>query len=190
MWSQLALAAAKSLQDQQNRQNNIASNVITQKYSPWTGAQADFSAIGKNNTIGNLIAGYGSGLLQDKEDAKDAAEKSAEEDAEKNKKLNEMRGWQAQYEALQKKKASAMAQQAAPAVSVGPSRAPSSSFDNAPSFASVMQPQYQDPTPLMLQANPGQENRWLSMMQLPMIQGTKESVKQNPFSSAMAWNRR
>lgn len=68
MWQQLALAAAKSLQDNQNRQNDIASNVITQKYSPWTGARADFSSQGKNNTISNLMAGYGSGLLQDRMD--------------------------------------------------------------------------------------------------------------------------
>jgi hypothetical protein len=83
MWAQLAMAGLKSLQDNQNRKQDIASNVITQKYSPWTGARADFSQQGKNNTISNLISGYGSGLLQDKLDAKDMADKVAQEQAQK-----------------------------------------------------------------------------------------------------------
>lgn len=68
MWQQLALAGLKSIQDEENRRNDLASNVITQKYSPWTGARADFSGQGKRNTMSNMIAGYGSGLLQDRQD--------------------------------------------------------------------------------------------------------------------------
>lgn len=82
MWAQLAMAGVKSLQDAQNRKNDIASNVITQKYSPWTGQTANFSAIGKNNTLDNLISGYGAGMLQDKMDAQEAAEQQAKKVAE------------------------------------------------------------------------------------------------------------
>lgn len=83
MWAQLAMAGLKSIADNQNRKNDIASNVITQKYSPWTGQVAKFGAQGANSTIDNLIAGYGSGLLQDKLDAQAQAEKTAEELAAK-----------------------------------------------------------------------------------------------------------
>lgn len=69
MWAQLAMAGLKSIADNQANKQNLASNVITQKYSPWTGQRADFSAQGKNSAVSNMIAGYGSGLLQDRADA-------------------------------------------------------------------------------------------------------------------------
>lgn len=68
MWAQLAMAAGKSLQDEQNRKRDLASNVITQKYSPWTGARADFSAQGQNKGLDNMMAGYGAGMAQDQAD--------------------------------------------------------------------------------------------------------------------------
>ena len=77
MWAQLAMSGLKSLQDNRDKQNNLASNVITQKYSPWTGQRADFSAQGKSTGMSNMIAGFGSGMLQDKLDARDAEDAAA-----------------------------------------------------------------------------------------------------------------
>lgn len=72
MWQQLALAGFKSFADEDNRKKDIESNVITQKYSPWTGQQARFNH--QSKTGQNMIAGYGSGLLQDQMDAQKTAE--------------------------------------------------------------------------------------------------------------------
>jgi hypothetical protein len=68
MWAQLALAGLQSLQDAQNKKNDIASNVITQKYSPWTGQNANFKSQGNSQGVNHLIAGYGAGMLQDNVD--------------------------------------------------------------------------------------------------------------------------
>jgi hypothetical protein len=83
MWAQLGMAGLSALQNQQNKQNNLASNVITQKYSPWTGAQANFSAQGSGGGLGTLVKGAMSGYLQDKADAKEAANNAADEVAKR-----------------------------------------------------------------------------------------------------------
>ena len=82
MWQQLALAGIKSVQDNNNRKNFNESQVINQKYSPWTGLKGNFSQIGQNNTISNLMQGYASGLIQDQLDAEKAAETAAQQKAE------------------------------------------------------------------------------------------------------------
>lgn len=196
MWAQLAMAGVKSLQDAQNRKNEIASNVITQKYSPWTGKEANFSAIGKNNTMSNLIAGYGSGLLQDKLDAQEAANKIKDVEATDPKgtpSLAEMRSWEDQYMAAQKAKKSSFAPVAqAPAA---PSRSPAfdvegnqrSSFD----LSSAVNP-YKDPTPLMLQGQvPGAQNPWLALAKTEVIPGKIDPVKEDPTAQYRTpWTRR
>lgn len=152
MWEQLALAAFKNIQDERNRKNDIASNVINQKYQPWTGQRADFSSIAKNNNIGNLMAGYGAGSLQDK--------------------LEEQEG----LEAVQSAKSSqaptsSVAKSPLSKTPVPVSRAPAAmpvaeeAGSNVSSFAALLGPQYQDPAPLMLQGEvPARPvNPWLAM---------------------------
>lgn len=138
MWAQLGMAGLKSLADNQNRKQDIASNVITQKYSPWTGQRADFSSQGKNSSISNLIAGYGAGALQDKLDAKEAAEKMAEVKAEVV--GNEANSSDAMMKAMgTPPKTSAFAHLAQPQAPVsGPSRGPASAFDSVASNPNLM----------------------------------------------------
>jgi hypothetical protein len=206
MWQQLAMAAAKSIQDERNRQNDIASNVITQKYSPWTKQSADFSSIAKNNTIGNLMAGYGSGLLQDRMDQMWEAQRprtEAEKKAIQDKADGEF------YEKLSKDPSSVGASPIsggnssfAAMAKAQPSRAPAgrepainpngNTLSPGFSFEDVAKPSYQDPTPFMLQQNPNQGmNKWDMLSQLPLIQGTKEPSKPQWLgTNDSVWGRR
>lgn len=63
MWPALALAGFKAFQDAQNGKNSVASNVINEKYSPWTGLKGDFSHVGQNTGMGTLMQGLAAGLM-------------------------------------------------------------------------------------------------------------------------------
>lgn len=78
MWAQLGMAGLQAMQDQKNKQNNLASNAITEKYSGYTGRHGDFSAQGKGSGWSTMLKGLGSGMMQDSLDAKDLADKQAE----------------------------------------------------------------------------------------------------------------
>lgn len=167
MWAQLAMAGLKSVQDNQANKQNLASNVITQKYSPWTGQRADFSAQGKNSAVSNLIAGYGSGMLQDKLDAKDAAETAAKANNLPSAVANRD---DADYYAKLSADPSSVGvspikQQSSFASSpIAPARAPAAAEAPA-TFGSMFNQQPQNQSPLMLQGrNPQQQqNPWLTM---------------------------
>lgn len=135
----LGLSGLKSIADNQANKQQIASNVITQKYSPWTHQQADFSGIGKNNTMSNMMAGAGSALLQDqlnKQNANDSFKFTPT----------------AASQGTSPVAVTVQAAGRAPAVMAGATREPSSSaFEAAP----------QAQLPDMLQG----ENPWLSMAQ-------------------------
>lgn len=62
-WLPLALGAGKSVLDNQANKQRLASEVITQKYSPWTGQQADFSMQGKNSFGDNMMKGAAGALM-------------------------------------------------------------------------------------------------------------------------------
>jgi hypothetical protein len=171
MWAQLGMAALSSLQDEQNRKRDIASNVITQKYSPWTGANANFSQQGKNKTISNLIAGYGSGSLQDKLDAKDAADKIAAETA----KTDAINREDAEYYAkLSKDPASVGAypigNKSAFASAAGAARGPSAIASGPDRGPAVDMGGNQAPSSSQLPGFMQGQNPWLSMASQPAPQ--------------------
>ena len=85
MWAQLGLAGLSALQNESNRMNDIASNVITQKYSPWTGQRADFSSQGKQNGMATMLKGLGAGMAQDSMDEAAEAAKAEKALAEQKK---------------------------------------------------------------------------------------------------------
>ena len=62
-WLPLALAAGKSVLDNQSNKQNIQSNIIKEKYSPWTGQHGDFSAQGQNSFGSNMLSGAGGALM-------------------------------------------------------------------------------------------------------------------------------
>jgi hypothetical protein len=166
-WLPLAMAAGKSVMDNQNNKQNLASNVITQKYSPWTGAQADFSAQGKNSFADNMIKGGAGAMMQygaekaaagDAMAAKTQADKASGDFYASNGDL--MRGDRGNSIAA---KSSFNVPSRAPATIVAPQSAPQSPA----SFASMFPVQTQGQTPLMLQGqNPdSQENLWMKMIQ-------------------------
>lgn len=145
MWAQLGLAGLKSIQDEHNRKQDIASNVINQKYAPWTGQQADFSSIAKNKTLEHMMAGYGAGSLQD---AMNAGQAQPTAQPAVTTTTAPTRAPAATV-APQAGGGSSFASVAsrAPAVDAGGNMAPSGQVD----FQSMFNKQYQDPTPLMLQ---------------------------------------
>ncbi len=153
MWQALAMAGVKSLLDEQNRKKDIASNVITQRYSPWTGARADFSAQGQNKSGSNMLQGLAAGLMDTKEaeEVKDIAP------------VTDAAGGATQastaYLTMPERRA------AAKSAFSPPSRAPATQVaPTQSSFQGMFQPQ--DQTPLMLQgpSPQSQENMWLKMM--------------------------
>lgn len=70
MWAQLAMAGAKSLQDEQNRKRELESQIINQKYSAWTGQRGQFGGKHSDNSMNNMIQGAAAGLMADAEAAK------------------------------------------------------------------------------------------------------------------------
>lgn len=165
MWQHLALAAGKSILDNQANKQNLASQVITQKYSPWTGQRADFSGQGQNSFGSNMLAGIGGAMLDAKADAAKEAEavakKTAQDKADgdyyaSNSDL--MRGERGNTIAPAKSSFAAIAPSRSPATTAAPSQS---------SFADMFPVHTQGQTPLMLQGqNPqGQDNMWLKMLQ-------------------------
>lgn len=67
MWQQLAMAGASALQNEQNRKNNLASSVISEKYSGWTGRGGDFRQQGNNQGVNTMIKGLASGIMADQQ---------------------------------------------------------------------------------------------------------------------------
>lgn len=197
MWQQLAMAGVKSLQENQNRKNDIASNVINQKYQPWTGAKADFSQQGKNNTMDNLMTGYGSGMLQDKLDAQNAAEKTAQEVAKQSASENADGDY---YSKLSANPASVgvsafenVAKQKSNPLEGVPSRAPALGGGNESQPFDLMGAVsgHQDPTPLMLQGQvPGAANPWMNLAKSQRIDGTQEPARLPSALDSSVWMRR
>lgn len=157
MWQALALAGLKSIADNRANQQNIQANIIKEKYSPWTGRGGDFSQQGKNSTVSNMIAGYGSGLLQDKLDAEAIASKvkPALQDAEPGSSDSLM---QAMGQAPSR--ASAFAPLAKAGISRAPAVMPGGNMESQ-SFESMFMPQDQVQIPFMPQTQ--QQNPWLMM---------------------------
>jgi hypothetical protein len=146
MWPALALSLGKSILDEQNRKQDLASNVITQKYSPWTGMAADFSSQGENATGKNMLMGIASGLMAQKE-ATAAAEaaKTAQDKADGDFYASNgdlMRGERGNSIVKQSAFAKAAGQGPlrAPATQVAPSPAPMSAPEQNPWLALTQRP--------------------------------------------------
>lgn len=182
------MGALQAMQDQKNKQNNLASNAITEKYSGYTGQHGDFSAQGKGSGWSNLLMGLGSGMMQDRLDAKELADKEALKAA-----------------------APATTPPATGGIAKTASRSPSSgsvtpiassvpagntssfSAESKPSFASMMQPQYQDSTPLMLQgkAPTAQVNPWEMISKQEFVNGKNPATAPSWIgTNDSVWGRR
>lgn len=155
----LGLSGLKSISDNQANKQQIASNVITQKYSPWTHAQADFSGIGKNSTMNNMMAGVGGALTQQGLNDQAMADRNhTTVTPTANSMAPQSTGG---FGAMASK---------APMAAAEPARAPASSFDVGPkapvaSLADIgmpEQPQQQIPFA------PQGQNPWLAMSQRPL----------------------
>lgn len=162
MWAQLGMAGLQAMQDQKNKQNNLASNAITEKYSGYTGQHGNFNTQGAGSGWSTMLKGLGSGMMQDNLDAKDLADKQTEWKSDSDFYKQGGVGTPIAASSASPKATggfAAMAQRA-------PATVPSG---NVSAFSG--QSQYEDPTPLMLQGSSPQAkiNPWEAISNRPLM---------------------
>jgi hypothetical protein len=161
MWAQLGIAALQGLSAENARKQNLASNVIKEKYSHWTQQNGDFSEQGQNKMGSALAGGFAAGMAQDQYDkalekSDLAAQKAANDsDADFYSKLSADPSSVGVTPIGGKSSFSAIAK-AAPAASRSPA---------APQPPQSFQGMFDPQQPLMQQGPNPQQNPWLLMAQ-------------------------